>query len=117
MFCLAERPYDISNDLINRTVLRTDACIVIPTIVMLVMTVFLPTPDSCRMGDCQLDDLLDMLDDDDGFEEATVDDPGPVEDRQGDVDEEGDDDGADEEMAEKLRQMEEEVSLNRNLFP
>ena len=78
---------------------------------------FLPTPDSCRMGDCQLDDLLDMLDDDDGFEEATVDDPGSVEDLQGDVDEEGDDDGADEEMAEKLRQMEEEVSLNRNLFP
>ena len=69
------------------------------------------------MGDCQLDDLLDMLDDDDGFEEATVDDPGSVEDLQGDVDEEGDDDGADEEMAEKLRQMEEEVSLNQNLFP
>ena len=62
------------------------------------------------MGDCQLDDLLDMLDDDDDLEEeATVDDPGPLGDCQGDVEEEGDDDGADEEMAEKLRQMEEEV--------
>ena len=96
----------------QRTVFRTEACIVIPSIVMLVMTFFLPTPDSCRMGDCQLDDLLDMLDDDDGFEEATVDDPGPVEDCQENVEEEGGDDGADEEMAEKLRQMEEEVNLN-----
>ena len=64
------------------------------------------------MGDCQLDDLLDMLDDDDDFEEATVDDPGSVEDCQGDVEEEGGDDSADEEMAQKLREMEEEVGLN-----
>ena len=63
------------------------------------------------MGDCPLDDLLDMLDDDDDFEEAAVDDPGPVEDCQADVEEEGDDDCADEEMAQKLRQMEEEVKL------
>ena len=62
------------------------------------------------MGDCQLDDLLDMLDDDGDFEEATVDDPGAVEECQEDVEEEGGDDDADEEMAQKLREMEEEVS-------
>ena len=61
------------------------------------------------MGDCQLDDLLDMLDDDEDFEEATVDDPGSVDDPvSGDeCEEEGGDE--EEEMARKLRQMEEEV--------
>ena len=76
------------------------------------------------MGDCQLDDLLDMLDDDEDFEEAAVDDPGPADDPepvavdpgsadecQEDVEEEGDDE---EEMAKKIRQMEEEVCFNRN---
>ena len=62
------------------------------------------------MGDCQLDDLLDILDDDGDFEEATVDDPGPVEECQEDIEEEGGDEDAEEEMAQKLREMEEEVS-------
>ena len=66
------------------------------------------------MGDCQLDDLLDILDDDGDFEEATVDDPGPVEECQEDIEEEGGDEDAEEEMAQKLREMEEEVSSNTN---
>ena len=68
-----------------------------------------------RMGDCQLDDLLDMLEeDDDAFEEAAVDDPGPCEDPDsvddhGEEEEEAEDDAEEEEMARKLREMEEEV--------
>ena len=68
-----------------------------------------------RMGDCQLDDLLDMLEeDDDAFEEATVDDPGSCEDAghvndHVDEEEEAEDDAEEEEMARKLREMEEEV--------
>ena len=67
------------------------------------------------MGDCQLDDLLDMLEeDDDAFEEATVDDPGSCEDPchvndHVDEEEEAEDDAEEEEMARKLREMEEEV--------
>ena len=71
--------------------------------------------DSSRMGDCQLDDLLDMLEDDDDFEETNVDDPEPVEGYEDDgdahVEEEVGDDGAEEEMAKKLREMEEEVHI------
>ena len=68
-----------------------------------------------RMGDCQLDDLLDMLEeDDDAFEEAAVDDPGSCEDAghvddHGDEEEEAEDDAEEAEMARKLREMEEEV--------
>ena len=58
-----------------------------------------------RMGDCQLDDLLDMLEeDDDAFEEAAVDDPGPCEDPDS-----VDDHGEEEEEAED--DVEEEVDL------
>ena len=67
------------------------------------------------MGDCQLDDLLNMLEeDDDAFEEAAVDDPGPCGDPDsvddhGEEEEEAEDDAEEEEMARKLREMEEEV--------
>ena len=72
------------------------------------------------MGDCQLDDLLDMLEDDDDFEETNVDDPEPVEgyeDGDAHVEEEVGDDGAEEEMAKKLREMEEEVHILYSLHP
>ena len=68
------------------------------------------------MGDCQLDDLLDMLEeDDDAFVEATVDDPGSCEnpghvnDHVDEEEEEAEDDAEEEEMARKLREMEEKV--------
>ena len=77
--------------------------------------------DSSRMGDCQLDDLLDMLEDDDDFEETNVDDPEPVagyeDDGDAHVEEEVGDDGAEEEMAKKLREMEEEVHILYSLHP
>ena len=80
------------------------------------------------MGDCQLDDLLDMLDVDGDFEEATVDDPDSVDDP-GSIDDPGsvNDPGSvdenveggvdeEEEMAQKLRAMEEEVSFQLTLL-
>ena len=83
--------------------------IVMPLPVVIVFHQQLQKSNSSRMGDCQLDDLLDMLDDDDDFEEATVDDPGSVDESQEDVEEGGDEE---EEMAQKLREMEEQVLFN-----
>jgi hypothetical protein len=62
------------------------------------------------MGDCQLDDLLDMLDDeeDEILREAEVDDPEPEQDATDDNAED-----ADVEMARKLHEMEEQVRLMR----
>jgi len=59
------------------------------------------------MGECQLDDLLDLLNEDDGAFEETVDDPEPEKQHPHSEDDEEEED----EMAKKLREMEEQVRI------
>jgi len=62
------------------------------------------------MGECQLDDLLDILNDDD--EAFEVDDPKPEKEKsQSTNDQNSDEDEVDEDMATKLREMEEQVRI------